>query len=265
MASSTVCTHPDAIRAVLEFLKPIYDGKIIIAESTASPNGTPAVFDEYGYLPLEKEYNAKLLDLNGCGYRTEWILSDKGHPLDIKIIDTFLDKNNYLISLARMKTHNCVVATLSMKNVLLASPLNLHKSQTGFISNQFEKGKMHQGGPNGINYNMFLLSRKIMPDMAVIDGFEGMEGNGPNDGTPISHGIAVAGTDAVAVDRLGIELMGIKYTDVGYLQWCSAAGIGEGNLEKIKIIGPDYTPHIKNYKMNDNIKWQMEWKEAIKS
>jgi len=258
-------THPDAIRGVLDFMKNLTDETIVIGESTASPKGTGFVFEEYGYCPLEKEYKAKLQDLNLLGYKTEWILSEKKHALDIKIIDAFLDPKNYFISLARMKSHNCVVATLSLKNMLLSAPLNLNEKQAGYISNQFEKAKMHQGGPIGINYNMFLLSQKVKPDLAIIDGFEGMEGNGPTDGTPVEHGIAVAGTDAVAVDRVGIELMGIKYEDVGYLQWCANAGIGEGDIQKINISGPELKDHIIKYKMNDNIDWQMKWKEQTKS
>ena len=108
-------THPDAIRGALDFLKPLYDKKILIAESTASPEGTEYTFEEYGYRPLEKEYNVKLVDLNRDTCSTEWILSENQHPLDIKIIDTFLNPDNFIISLARMKTHNCVVATLAFK------------------------------------------------------------------------------------------------------------------------------------------------------
>ena len=263
--SNPLCaTHVDAVRGVLDFLKPFYKGQILIAESTASPKGTMSGFDEYGYRPLEREYNARLVDLNTDRYRVEWIHGEKGYPLDIKIIDTFLDPDNYIISLARMKTHNCVVATLSMKNMLMASPLNVMKGHPDFVSNQFEKAKMHQGGPLGINYNMFLMAQKVHPRLAIIDGVEGMEGNGPNDGTPVSHGVMLAGLDPVAVDRIGIELMGIEYTDVGYLQWCSNAGYGQGDRSKIQIIGSeDLSRHVRKYKLHENIKWQMEWKDGI--
>lgn len=255
-------THPDAIRGLLDFLKPLYRGKILIGESSASPEGTMFTYDQYGYIPLEKEFDVKLVDLNQKSYSTEWILGDKNHPLDIKIIDVFLNPDNYIISLARMKTHNCVVATLAYKNVLLASPLNLPCDHPDFVSNQHEKAKMHQGGIKGINYNMFLLAQKIRPQLSIIDGFVGMEGNGPNHGTPVEHGVALAGFDVVSVDRIGIELMGINYSDVGYLQWCANAGFGQGDREKIKIIGPDPLQHIKKYRLNDNIEWQLKWKEA---
>jgi len=255
-------THPDAIRGTLDFLKTLYNKRILIAESTASPKGTEFTFEQYGYLPLEKEYNVKLVDLNKDTYSIEWILSEKRHPLDIKIVDTFLNPNNYIISLARMKTHNCVVATLAFKNMLLASPINVGADHTDFVKNQYEKAKVHQGGLVGINYNMFLLAHKIRPHFSIIDGCVGMQGNGPNHGTPVEHGVALAGHDVVAVDRVGIELMGINYEDVGYLQWCAAAGFGQGDLSGIRIIGPDISPHIIPYRLHENIERQLSWKES---
>ena len=108
---------------------------------------------------------------------------------------------------------------------------------------------------------MFLLSQRVRPHFAVIDGFEGMEGNGPTRGTPVDHRVALAGPDVVSVDRIGLELMGIDYADVGYLQWCSAAGIGQGDRSKIEIIGADPSQHVRNYRRHDNIAWQMKWKE----
>jgi uncharacterized protein (DUF362 family) len=258
-------TDPDAVRAVLDFLKPLYNRQVIIAESTASPKGTMYTFEEYRYTPIEKEYNVKLVDLNLDTWSTEWILGEKRIPLDIRIIDTFLNPNNYIISLARMKTHDCVLATLTLKNVILASPLNVSKDHPDFISNQYEKAKMHQGNIHGINYNMYLLAHKVRPQLAVIDGFVGMEGNGPTQGTPVEHGVALAGLDGVAVDRIGIELMGIRYTDVGYLQWCSAEGLGQGDREQIEIIGPDIDRHIIRYRMRDNIEWQLKWKDDPKT
>ena len=261
---SPLCaTHPDAIRGVLDFLKPLYDKPIIIGESTASEYGTMYTFEEYGYLPLEKEYNVKLVDLNLESYKTLWIIDEKNHPKDVKIINTFLNPDNYIISLARMKTHNSVVATLAFKNILMASPINLYKDRPEFVTNRIEKTKMHaQGSAACMNYNFFLLAHKVRPQFSIIDGCVGMEGNGPVGGTPVEHGVALAGSDVISVDRVGIELMGINYTDIGYLQWCARAGIGQYDLSKIIVLGPDLSTHRITYKLNENIERQLEWKKT---
>jgi len=258
-------THPDAIRGALDFLRPMYKGQVVIAESTASPKGTRFCFDEYKYLPIEREFNAKLVDLNEDSWSIMWIQNNKLLPNGIKIINTFLDPKNYIISLARMKTHDCVVGTLAFKNILMAAPLNVMKGHPQFVKNQHEKAKMHEGagerGVKGINYNMFTLAQRIRPDFSIIDGFEGMEGNGPTRGAPVDHRIVLAGPDVVSVDRIGLELMGIDYADVGYLQWCSAAGIGQGDRDNIQILGPNPSDYAKKYRLADNIDWQLKWKQ----
>ncbi len=252
-------THPDALRGALDVLSEMTDRKITIAESTASPNGTMYTFEEYGYFPLKREYNVDLADLNQGTWSGRWIIDNMSHPQEIKIIDDFLDPDNFIISITRFKTHDSVVATLAYKNMILASPVNFAKTHPQYIRNQQEKAKMHSGGPVGINWNMFQIAPDVRPEFCVLDGFVGMEGNGPNGGTPVEHGVALASNDVVAIDRVAIELMGINHEDVGYLQWCSSAGIGEYDLNRITIIGPDLHPYIVTYKLHDNIERQLQW------
>ena len=249
-------THADAVRGVLDVLKPLYDRQIIIAESSIAGIGTLAVFEQYGYNELVKEYNVKLADLNEDSSTTLWIADSLRHPLAVNIIDTYLNPDNYIISVAPMKTHDCVFATLAMKNMVMGSPLIQRDKKIN------EKPKMHQGGVTGINHNMFLIANRVRPQFSVIDGFTGMEGNGPISGTPVEHGIAVAGTDVVSVDRIGLELMGIPYEDVGYLQWCGNAGIGQGDRTKIKVIGPDPAQHVIAYRLHEKADQQHEWKDG---
>ena len=88
-----------------------------------------------------------------------------------------------------------------------------------------------------MNFNVFLLAQKVQPRLAVLDGLEGMEGNGPNHGTLVDHRVALASTDFIAADTVACQLMGVDRGDVGYLTYCSNAGIGQGDLSRIKIIG----------------------------
>jgi len=249
-------SHPDAVRGILDFLKPIYNGQVHIAESTGrrydGRSGTMKHFELYDYFPLENEYNAKLVDLNTRPFAVQWVLGKEGHPLDIRIIDSFLDPNIYLISLCRLKSHNALVVTLSAKNVLMAAP---------YVNGErHDKGRMHSPGIRKMNFNVFMLAQKIQPQLAVIDGVEGFEGNMPADGSPVEHGVVLAGTDFIAVDRIGCQVMGVDFGDCGYLTYCANAGIGRGDLSKIKIKGPDPADHIIKYKMHDSFEKQLEWK-----
>ena len=256
-------THADQLRGILDFLKPIHDKKVIITEGTATVACSAFIgFENYNYMPLEKEYNVKLIDANDQPYTLKWIRAAKHHPLSINIIDIYMDQDVYLISAARMKTHNCVVATLSLKNVAMGSPVCHYKQKRKKDKN--EKSKMHGGEGNSggreLSYNLFRVAEMgVQPDLAVIDGVEAVEGDGPWGGTPVEHEIALASTDFVAADRMGAELMGIDPKLMKYLEWCGDAGMGNFDLSNIKVDGPDYKKHIIKYKMNKNIDWQIAW------
>ena len=105
---------------------------------------------------------------------------------------------------------------------------------------------------------MLEIARDVHPNFVVIDGHEGMEGNGPVRGTKVEHLIALAGTDVVAVDRTALELMGIAYEDVGYLQWCANAGLGQGNPDLIEIVGEKVKDLIIKYKPHPNFERELE-------
>jgi len=256
-------THPDAVRGILDFLKPIYRQKVILAESTAATRSTLDGFQNFGYMPLEKDYKIQFVDLNDSPVSKQWILGEKGHPLGINILQPFIDPNNYMISATRLKSHNCVIATLSLKNMAMAAPVNHYKQKD--YAGRNEKPLMHSGGNRGLSYNLFRVAQiGVHPNLAVLDGVEGMEGDGPVDGTAIQHGVVLASTDWLAADRMGVELMGMDYSKVMYLRWCGQAGMGQDDRSKIEIIGPDPTKYVKTYKLHKNIADQLEWIEKDK-
>ena len=248
-------THPDAVRGVLDFLTPLYDRPIIVGES----KGFLPSFEHYGYYPLRREYNVRLVELHEGPNTYQWILDQNLYPTSIRVINSYLDPNNYIISVTRLKTHNVVVATLTLKNVVMGSPLKIPKVNIN------DKDKMHAGNetPKFLNYNLFVMAHRVYPDFAVLDGFEGMEGDGPGSGDPVDHKVAIAGSDCVSVDRIGTELMGIPWENIGYLQYCARAGLGQGDRSRIKVIGPDPEDYIIKYKLHSNIEWQYTWKKDV--
>jgi uncharacterized protein (DUF362 family) len=250
-------THADAVRGLLDFLKPIYKRKIIIGESSAVEVTTNG-YDNYGYRPFEREYDVTLVDFNEHSTRPVWIMDRNIHPAGIQVISEFLDPNNYFISITRLKTHDTVVATMGLKNILMASPVSQYNGQR-------YKRAVHAGGPRWLHYNLFLLAHLMRPQLTVIDALEGMQGNGPVRGFPVEHGVALAGTDVLAVDSIGAELMNIPLENIGYLKYCADAGLGTIDRSKIGIIGgKDPKDYIKQYKLPDSIERQLEWKSELK-
>jgi hypothetical protein len=155
-----------------------------------------------------------------------------------------------------------VVATLSLKNIIFGAPIK----DRGFASRgrgkagaKTDKPIAHGGGIRGINYNLFALAQRLHPHLAVVDGYQGMEGFGPTRGTAVEHRVCVVSPDWLAADRVTVELMGIDFAKIGYLNYCAAAGLGQGDLKKIEIIGEPLARHIKTYKLAPNIEHQLTW------
>ena len=267
------CTHVDTLEGILEFLKSINKiSNVIIAESSAS-GSTLEGFDNYGYYSLLSKYPVKLVDLDSEPFEIMHVIDErdfKPHP--VKVSSTILDSDSYVVSVARMKTHNTVGATLSLKNIVFGSPIKdagftlynedirfsekARESKPGTIS---YKRLLHGSGFYAVNYNIAMLAQKLHPDLAIIDGHTGMEHNGPTLGTPIDHRVCVASQDWLAADRVGVELMGIDFSKIGYLNHCSSMGLGSADLSRIEIIGENLKDYIKQYKLADNFETQLVW------
>ncbi len=223
-------THVDALRAILDFLAPHHRKTIIVGEGAHH-----RTFDAYkacGYLDLEKTHNVRLVDLNQDRFERRYVFGAEHRPLAVRISSTCLDPSIYIISAARMKTHNYVLVTLSLKNLLLGCPIKDDTSN--------DKALFHTG-PEAVNdichFNMFHIAQDVFPDLAVIDGFEAMEGNGPAWGTPFKSRVALASLDAVAADTVATKIMGFDPGRVLYLSSMAAAGLGQGDLQKMTLIG----------------------------
>ncbi len=262
VTNNELCATPvDALRALLEYMKPIYKGQIIIAESSATPNPSEG-FKNYGYLELAKDYNIRFLDLNTTPGKPLFIMNRDLHLDKIQIADIFLDPSYYIITISRLKTHDTVVMTGAVKNILLGAPHNLPASEGNKPVNY--KRSMHAAGSRWLHYNMYQVAQHIKPDFSIIDGVEGMEGNGPVSGTAVDHRIALAGLDPASVDSICCKLMDIPLSDVGYLNYMEAAGLGIIDRSKIDIIGsanPDN--HIIKYKLHSNATNQLQWKDPL--
>jgi uncharacterized protein (DUF362 family) len=256
-------THADTLEGILEFLKSIKKDKNVIIAESAAGGATFDGYSNYGYYRLASKYPVKLVDLDQEPYDIIHVFDEKDFkPHPVRMSHVLLDPDSFIVSVARMKTHDRVVATLSLKNIVFGAPikdLGFSWSPSRKAGTVNDKPIAHGGGFRGINYNLFALSQQLHPHLSVIDGFEGMEGNGPNDGTPVDHRVCVASTDWLAADRVAVELMGIDFTKVGYLNYCASAGRGVADLNKIGIIGESISNHKRSYKMSDNFSDQLVW------
>ena len=256
-------THVDTLEGILEFLKSINKLRNVIIAESAAGGPTFDGFNNFGYNRLANKYPVKLVDLDQEGFEVLYVFDEKDFkPHPVRISRVILSPGSYIISVAKMKTHDLSVVTLSLKNIVFGAPVK----DVGFTfgrnrkeGTNSDKPIVHGSGYRGINYNLYALAPRLHPHLAVIDGFEGMEGNGPSNGTPVDHRVCVVSTDWLAADRVAVELMGIDFAKIGYLNYCAQTGSGIADLNKIEIVGESISKHIKPYKLHDNIEKQLIW------
>jgi uncharacterized protein (DUF362 family) len=252
-------THADTLHGILDYLEPRFKGPVVIAESSAGD--TMEGYENFYYTRVASERRSQkisLVDLNReAKYEVIPLLSPDLHVQPVRLAARLLDPEAFILCSAILKTHNTVVATLSVKNMTLGAPLHNAPTETPKWN---DKRKYH-GGVRQTHYNMMLTAQKMKPfwGATLIDGYEGMEGNGPASGTPVASRIAIASTDLIAADRVGVEVMGINPAWLGYLQYCWQVGLGQYDIEKIEVRGDSLAAVKKPYRMHADIERELEW------
>jgi uncharacterized protein (DUF362 family) len=250
-------SHVDCMRGILDYLSHSFKGPVAIAESAAG--NTLQGFDNFKYGALASEYRKqqiKLIDLNDeAKFERVALLDADLHIVPCRIAARLVDPEAFVISAAMLKTHNTVVASLSIKNMVLGAPLHQANKET---TRWNEKRKYHVG-LRQTHYNMMVTAQRLNWGASVVDGWEGMEGNGPNSGTPVASRIALASTDYVSVDRVAAETMGINPDWLGYVKYCGQLGLGQFDGKKIDVIGPKVAEVKKSYRMHPDIERELQW------
>jgi uncharacterized protein (DUF362 family) len=111
-----------------------------------------------------------------------------------------------IVSMAKMKTHHWVGATLSMKNMFGILPGSYYG---------WPKNLLHVAG---INQTIVDINTTIRPQLAIIDGVVGMEGDGPIMGEPVEANVIVMGRSLPAVDATCARIMGINPAKIRYIE-----------------------------------------------
>jgi len=269
-------THVDWLEGILEFLRSIGKTDVYVAESTAG-GGTMAGYEMLGYLNLANRYPVKFIDLNqeGSKYVNVWRKNRANrvsNPLvdlwTIRISNLLSNPDNYIISCPRIKTHNSVAATLSLKNVVMGAPMvdvgsyfAQHGSPPtpGALKGTGVGNSMHGEGWNKetLNDNLYRMVKlyDVQPNLAVVDGYEGMQGEGPTGGTAVSKQyLGICSPDWLAADRVCVRLMGHDQYNLNalgpypaYLNYLGQEGYGEWDIDKIEVVGEPVDDNIVVY------------------
>jgi uncharacterized protein (DUF362 family) len=147
---------------------------------------------------------------------------------------------DFLVSLAKMKTHHLTGITLSMKNLFGCMP--------GIVYG-WPKNVLHWAG---IHEAILDINATVKPNLAIVDGIVGMEGDGPIMGSPIQAGVLIMGRNLPAVDATCARIMGINPEKIPYLKRASGS-LGTIRESNITQRGENIASVRKDFKLLDFI------------
>lgn len=306
-------THADALRGVLDFVVSCAPERVLVAEGGQD---AAAKYQAFGFEAVVREYGARFVDLNEESRWEPLTVADlRGGQLRVGMSRTVLEAD-CRISLAMPKTHDLVVASLSLKNMMgclrraeckhmhgvtedqwwhRAIPSGLRRavaaaapaaghllrrsiSRVQRASGEFTGGicDPRYGMPPGsrppemvahlsrvLSANLAALAARLAPHVSVIDGFTGLEGEGPTAGDAVDFGVSLAGRDFAAVDATTARLMGFDPAVIEYLHLVAARGLGttaEGGIELVAehaVDGP-----VRRFRPHPDLAGQLRWRQA---
>ena len=214
-------THPLVLRGTIEAFLRLGAATVMVAEGPGHRRDTLAVYEESGLADVLTEDRIRFHDLN---YITGYELPNAGRQSSMRTLTfpALFQEVDWIVSVAKMKTHHIAGVTLSMKNLFGVMP---------GIYYGWPKNVLHHAG---IENSILDINATLKPHFAIVDGIVGMDGDGPIMGDPKKAGVLVMGRNLPAVDATCCRIMGIDPYEVSYLEradnWLGP--IADGSIEQ---------------------------------
>ena len=214
-----VTTHPAVVEAVVRSLHLRGVKKIVLADSCGgmySEGGMRAIYRVSGLAEVCGRLGVELWEKTTSAPRA----CDGRLVHEFNLI-TPVHECDFFIDLPKFKTHVMTGMTAAVKNLFGCIP-------------GLQKAEMHMRFPDRERFGQMLcdLAGAVAPDMVILDGIAGMEGDGPAGGNSRQLGLLLGGEDPWKIDLAVAALMGLDPQKVPYL----AAGIKSG------VCAPSFTP-----------------------
>ncbi|NJL10473.1 MAG: DUF362 domain-containing protein [Calothrix sp. SM1_7_51] len=182
-------TRPELVRAVAKMVLEA-GGKPFLGDSPAF-GSAKGVAIASGYQPILDELSLPIVEFHGQRYET---VSEEFNHLRLSKEAIEAD---VVINLPKVKSHVQLVLTLGVKNLF------------GCVPGKMKAWWHMEAGKDANRFGEMLVetARAINPDLTIVDGIIGHQGNGPSGGEPRHLGILAASSNIFALDRAMVEIL----------------------------------------------------------
>lgn len=229
-------SHPVTLRAVIDWLRERGVTDIVIADSPGGPHTAANLRSVYGVCGLRE-----LSDIAELNYNTDWRKVDCPEGFQnasFNVIEPVI-KADYIINMAKLKTHSMTRVSAGIKNMFGSVP-------------GLQKPEMHYVFKDIKSFSNMLLELCMMtaPDITLLDAIDCMEGNGPTGGTVRHVGLMMASRDVFAQDWYAASLIGVEQKSIHMLRL--AVEKGWLRPEEIETVGDMVDFEIKPFTLPDS-------------
>ena len=208
-----VSVDPFIVKCLVDGLLQNYDIETItIGEADATELNVEVAFKVLDWEDTFNQYpNVKLLNLT----KDEYVDIDLNglYFKKIKMSKSYME-SDFLISVAKLKTHTMTEITCNLKNLYGANPIKY-------------KVQYH---PH-LDEVICDMNKVRLPDLCLVDGIIAMEGAGPVSGAPKPMGVLITGNDAVATDHACARIMGFNPNKISHLKLAVKEKLGITDYE----------------------------------
>jgi uncharacterized protein (DUF362 family) len=197
-------THPAVVVGAAEAFRQLGAASVVVAEAQGHRRDSRLVLDESGMGEALSRAGLDFVDMNHDDVEDR---ANAGAWTSMKRLyfsRTLLDAD-WIVSMPKLKTHHWAGVTCSMKNLFGVMP--------GIVYG-WPKNVLHY---HGIPESILDINATVQPQLAIVDGIVGMEGDGPIMGTPRRAGCIIIGRNPTAVDATAVRVMDLNPYAIPYL------------------------------------------------
>lgn len=233
-----VVTSPQLTYELIKLLRNQAE-EVIVGESNGFNYPCRVAFKQTGMEDAVKKAGGTIINLS-----EDKIVKVK-FPNNRPIKQLFLSKTmldaDAVVDLPLMKTHEFTMYSGALKNLFGCVPSNRRIYLHPYLPEVF-----------------FRLYQLFKPQLTVMDARVGIEGNGPTKGNPVKLDLMLTGTDALAVDIVSAQVMGLNWKDT-YLNYVATkAGLKEKDIQVQGLQVSEVMHRFKPPRIDLPVKAQME-------
>ena len=213
--------------------------EVMVAEGPGHCRDVLLLLEESGVAEILEKERIRFVDLN---FDRVFTILNKGRRSRLAhlILPETIRQADWIVSMAKMKTHHWAGVTLSMKNLFGIMPGSYYG---------WPKNVLHWAG---IHETIQDINKAVQPQLAIIDGVVGMEGDGPIMGIPRQSGVLVMGRECLAVDATSARIMGIDPYKIPYMR-ASNGRLGTIREKNIRQRGQSIAAVQSRFKLLEKI------------